>query len=254
MCWLLLGRWDGQVWREVPLDLDDHRRAHTAADAECGDSTSAATGSKRVDQRGQNAGPARADRMAERNRTAAHVDLRQIEAELAGNGQRLRGKRLVQLEQDRCLRLTAVPGSSAFLVASTGPMPMMAGSIPVVAKPSTRAIGFLPSRRRALGTGDDERRRTIVDARRVACRHAAVVLERRLQCAQLLCRSFPRADIRLCPPESGRPSVAGPAPATISSLNAPLSIGLLRATLTLGGEPILIGAGDPVSLDDRLRR
>src|SRR4030095_2651367 len=80
-------------------DLDDHRRAHTAADAECGDSTSTATGSKRVDERGENTGPARANRVSQRNRTATYVDLGQIEAELAGNGQRLRGERLVQLKK-----------------------------------------------------------------------------------------------------------------------------------------------------------
>ena len=52
-----------------------------------------------MEQRGDDPCPARPDRVAERDRAAVDVDLVPVEAELATVGQRLRGERLVDLDQ-----------------------------------------------------------------------------------------------------------------------------------------------------------
>ena len=60
---------------------------------------SALRGAELVQQRGDDPRPARADRVAERDRAAVDVDLVPVEAELATVGQHLRGERLVDLDQ-----------------------------------------------------------------------------------------------------------------------------------------------------------
>ena len=52
-----------------------------------------------MEQGGHDPGAARADRVAEGDRAAVHVDLRPVEAELAAVGQGLSGERLVDLDQ-----------------------------------------------------------------------------------------------------------------------------------------------------------
>ena len=75
---------------------------------------------QRVHQRRQDARAARADRMAERDGAAVHVDLRRVEAELADDGQRLRSERFVQLEEIEIVR-SARRGRAP--CASPGPAP-----------------------------------------------------------------------------------------------------------------------------------
>ena len=52
-----------------------------------------------VHERGQDARPARANRVSERDRAAMNVDLAGIEAELAHDRQRLGSERFVELDE-----------------------------------------------------------------------------------------------------------------------------------------------------------
>src|SRR5712691_6356296 len=79
--------------------LNGHGDSHPATDAERGDAISQLPRAQRVNQRRQHTGAACANRMAERDRATVDVDLRRGETELAAHGQRLRGKRFVELEQ-----------------------------------------------------------------------------------------------------------------------------------------------------------
>jgi hypothetical protein len=67
-------------------------------------------------------------------------------------------------------------------------MPITEGSTPATAVVTMRASGFMPLQR--ITADDDERRCAVVDAARVARRHAAVGIggERRLQRGQFLDR------------------------------------------------------------------
>ena len=119
------------------------------------------------------------------------TDLAQIEAELAGDGQRLQANASFN-KRDRCHRtLPCLLG--AFLVTSPV-MPMMAGSIPVLRSPAR-------DRLHPFGcplTGHDNCRSTVIDADAFPG-HATVVLEAAsVRPASL--SSFPRVGIRPCPP------------------------------------------------------
>src|SRR4030095_13504509 len=74
-----------------------HRNAHSAADAQRRDAVSESARLQRVEQRRQDPGTARPNRMAERNRAAVHVHFLRIDAQLARDGPPLRGGRLLQL-------------------------------------------------------------------------------------------------------------------------------------------------------------
>ena len=75
----------GRLWAKAPtprrarrlgrtsLDLDHHRDAHPAADAQRGHPVTAAAGAQGVDERGQHARAAGPDRVAERDRAAREV-------------------------------------------------------------------------------------------------------------------------------------------------------------------------------------
>ncbi len=78
-----------QAGLKTRLYVDHHGGAHASAHAECSYASSTAAGAKCVDERGQNARAARANRMSERNRSASHIDFGQIEIEFASDRQRL---------------------------------------------------------------------------------------------------------------------------------------------------------------------
>ena len=75
--------------------------------------------------------------------------------------------------------------------------------------PTMRASGFRPSACARLGRGHDERRRAVVHARRVAGRHRAALLERRLQLAPAPPATCPRAATRPPRTSAGSPFFCG---------------------------------------------
>ncbi len=81
-----------------------------------GGPATAAAGLQRVDQRREDPRPARADRMAQRDRAAVDVDLRGIELQLPRHRQRLRRERLVQFEEielaERQVRAPGAPSAA----------------------------------------------------------------------------------------------------------------------------------------------
>src|SRR4051794_38526581 len=82
-----------------PVDLEDHGISLAAARADRRDSETAAAAAQLVHERHEDAGAARADRMAEGDRAAVDVDLRLIHAEHPHRVDRHRGERLVDLEE-----------------------------------------------------------------------------------------------------------------------------------------------------------
>ena len=74
--------------------------------------------------------PVQPERMPERDRAAVGIHLLRIEARLANHGQRLHGEGLVQLDHADVVQLQAARVSSAFGIATTGPMPMISGGTP----------------------------------------------------------------------------------------------------------------------------
>ena len=90
----------GALARQRRLDaLEGGCDGAAAAEAQRGETVAALAATELVQQRRHDPGAARADRMAERDRAAVDVDLRPVEAELAAVGERLRGERLVDLDQ-----------------------------------------------------------------------------------------------------------------------------------------------------------
>ena len=75
---------------------------------------------ERVEERGQDARAARADRVAERDGAAVDVDLRRIDAELFQHRDRLHRKRFVDLEQIHVRRASQPAFSATRRTASTG--------------------------------------------------------------------------------------------------------------------------------------
>ena len=116
--------------------------------------------------------------------------------ELAQHAERLRREGLVQLPEVDLLALRSPACASAFSHAGHGPMPMIEGSTPAAAQARMRASGFKP---RALGrciAHHHQRRRAVVDARGVARRDRAVLLERRPQARRASRPSCRRAGTR----------------------------------------------------------
>src|SRR5262245_59538603 len=83
----------------LSLSLDCHRYAHPAADAERGEALLRVALLHLVQQRDEDARARGADRMAERDRAAVHVHLAGVPAHLPVHRDRLRGERLVDLQQ-----------------------------------------------------------------------------------------------------------------------------------------------------------
>ena len=86
--------------RRLILDaLDDRRDPLAHPDAHRGQAVAAAGPAQLVDQHRDQAAAAHPERMAERDRAAVDVDLGRVEAELVDADDRLRGERLVELDQ-----------------------------------------------------------------------------------------------------------------------------------------------------------
>src|SRR5215208_3781375 len=79
--------------------LDHAGQALPDADAERGQSVAPATAAQLVRERAEQPGAGAAERVADRDRAAVHVELVVIDAELAHRGEHLRGEGLVQLDQ-----------------------------------------------------------------------------------------------------------------------------------------------------------
>src|SRR6478736_3652541 len=83
----------------TPVYLHDHRVALPAARADRGHAEPAAAAAQLVDQGGEDARAAGADRMSERDGPAVHVHLGLVDPQHAYRVERDRGERLVDLEQ-----------------------------------------------------------------------------------------------------------------------------------------------------------
>ena len=103
--------------------------------------------------------------MAERDRAAVDVDLRGIEPQLADDGERLRGERFVQLDEVEVVERQIRARRAALRIASTGPIPMIIGSTPVVQYARMRASGLRPSSFAFFPVAIDQRGGAVVDAR-----------------------------------------------------------------------------------------
>src|ERR1700722_9986582 len=79
--------------------LDDHRGAHTTAGAHRQHADTSTAPAQFVDRRGDHPGTGRGDRVAEADPRPVDVDDLLVEPEFGGTRPRLRGKRLVDLEQ-----------------------------------------------------------------------------------------------------------------------------------------------------------
>ena len=79
--------------------LERHGDRAAAAEAQRREAVAALPARELVEQRRHDPGPARADRVAERDRPAVDVDLVPVEAELPAIGEGLGGERLVDLDQ-----------------------------------------------------------------------------------------------------------------------------------------------------------
>ncbi len=91
------------------VPLDDHRDGFAAPEAERREPVARAPLVERREQRRQDARPARADRVAERDRAAVDVDRRGIEVERANGGDRDDRERLVDLEEVDVARAASPP-------------------------------------------------------------------------------------------------------------------------------------------------
>src|SRR5260221_591877 len=121
-----------------------------------------------------------ADRMAERDRAAVRVDLRRVEAEVLGHRHRLHGERLVRLDDVHVGRLE--PGLFEHpLHRRYGPQAhelRLKARVRIGDEPRQRlGAGVL----RRLRLHQHDRRRGIIEARRVAGRDRAVLLEHGLE-------------------------------------------------------------------------
>ena len=91
-----------------------------------------------------------------------------VDAELARAVERLRGERLVELEEIDVLDLQP-GGLSTLRTAGTGPMPMISGGTPATAKARKQPSGLTPELPwRARRTSRTTRRGAVGERRRVA--------------------------------------------------------------------------------------
>src|SRR5580765_3937942 len=166
--------------------LDDHRDALAAPDAEGRRAEVRVAVLHRVQQRDEDPGAARTDRVAEGDRTAVDVHAVLRDAELAEDAEGLCGERLVQLPEVDLL----APEAGALERLLRGRPRSHSHDRRIDAR--GRVGADLRERREAeilrlLLRHDDDRRRAVVDARRVAGGHAAaVLLERRTERGEAL--------------------------------------------------------------------
>src|SRR3954452_15493428 len=85
--------------RRAGSALHAHRDAHPATDTECGEALLGVALLHFEEQRCEHARAGRADRMADRDGAAVHVDLRSVPTEILVHGAGLRRKGLVRLDE-----------------------------------------------------------------------------------------------------------------------------------------------------------
>ena len=142
--------------------------------------------------------------------------------------------------------------SRALRVAGTGPMPITDGSTPATAVLTTRARGAQAKLARPTGLHEHEGRRAVVDARRVARRHAAALLEGRLQRRQDL-RGGVRSGMLVAVDDEGRRAALRDGHGDQLPSEAAAGDGF-RGTLLAGQcEGVLVRAADAPALRHELR-
>src|SRR5689334_19903565 len=160
-----------------------------AAEAEGGDAALEVAALQFVEQRHEDARAARADRMAERDRSAVHVDLFWVEFELACDGNRGDGKSFVQLDEIHIL--IAVPASfyeqlfDRVYRRHHHPFRLDAAD----GLGDDARDGLLAEARGVAFARNNQRSRAIVRAWRVARGYCAIFLECGLQLRECLERS-----------------------------------------------------------------
>src|SRR5581483_6229245 len=171
-------RTDGaQLRTPTPSDrFDRHRDRTAAAEAKRGDPPSAAARPERVHQGCEHTRAARADRVAEGDRAAVHVELRPVPTKLPVVGDHLSGERLVQLDQIEVVEPGAKPAEQ--LANRHGRRAeqhaRLTGRLRVAEYAGERPFAQLVC---LFGARHDDRRRAITQAGGVAGRDGAVLLE-----------------------------------------------------------------------------
>src|SRR5512147_3206664 len=176
-CAMTLGR------RASVKPLDHHCNALSHPDAHGRESVTAAGTTEGVYQRGENAGPACPERMAQGDRAAVDVHLGRIEAEFSHAGDRLGSKGFVELDEVEVLDAEPhprqqLPGRRDRAESHHGGIHPGNGASHDAGKwPGAKSPGRLPAHHR-------ECRRPIVDTARGPGRDGAVLEKGRLHLAQ----------------------------------------------------------------------
>ncbi len=119
-------------WQARCRYFHNRRDSLPPADTRGGQAARQAPAAELEDERQQQPCPGHAERVAERDGAAVHVDPLPIEAELFLDRQVLRRERFVDLDEIDVLQ------------GEPGPMPINAGSTPTVAQCVSRASGVRP--------------------------------------------------------------------------------------------------------------
>src|SRR3984957_14840543 len=234
--------------------LDRQRRALADTDAHCGEAVAAAAPLELERDGAREARARHAERMAERDRAAIRIDMAGIirKPEPAQAGKRLRGERLVELDnvEARWLELQPFGQFADRRDRAHAHHARRDAGGRVAENAGDRRE---PMRFRGLARGDDERRRAVVDAGGVACGYAAALahdpdelrqrLERRVGARMLVARD------------------PGHAPFAILDLDwenfrveRPLRLSRRGPLLRALRERVLVGARDLVLVSDVLGR
>ena len=124
--------------------------------------------SRRVEERGHDAGPGLAEGVAEGDGAALDVELVPADAEVLGRGDDLGGEGLVDLDQVDVVDGHAGPLRGPGGRPRPGPRPMISGLSPVTPLATMRASGVMPSSRGLGVAHHDHRRRAVVERAGVA--------------------------------------------------------------------------------------
>src|SRR5581483_6892490 len=85
--------------RRLDAAREERRLSLADPDAECGEAVASAASAQLVQERDDEPRAAHPERVTESDRTAVHVHLPLVETKLADDDERLRGERLVQLDE-----------------------------------------------------------------------------------------------------------------------------------------------------------
>ncbi len=180
---------------------------------------------QRVEQRRQHAGAASADRVAEGDRAAVDVDLRGVDAKLANDRHAPAPRRPRSARRGR--RPRSVPaGLLRHLPRGLDRRHQHASSARGRSWPAPRCgpAAAAPRALALVGRHHDQRRRAVVDRRRVAGRDRAVLLEGRLEGAAASPASCRRAPTRPWSNITGAPFFCGISTGRISAANLPAAM------------------------------